>query len=244
MDPARDLHLGVAGLERDVLAVDGEEVAAEAEGEVHDRRRRRAQAPAEAVAVVRRQLGGERLEVVPRQGLAGRHLDAGGLEGVDVGEHDVRLHQRRCGDDRPVGVGDGLPDAFGDVGHQLLAEVRREIGEIALFGEAHDVGRLVVDDVGRRAAGELGDELVVDVVPAALAQLDLDVRVGLVPGGDDLVDGGDGRLLEGEALEREAHALAGRARRCRRRRSSPRRVPRRRCRRDGPGSCHAGCSLF
>ena len=188
VDPARHLHLGVAGLERDVLAVDGEEVAAEAEGEVHDRRRRRAQAPAEAVAIVRRQLGGERLEVVPCQRLARGHLDAGRLEGVDVGEHDVRLHQRRCGDDRPVGVGDGLPHAFGDVGHQLLAEVRREIGEIALLGEAHDVGRLVVDDVGRGAPGELGDELVVDVVPAALAQLDLDLRVGLVPGGDDLVD--------------------------------------------------------
>ena len=116
VDSARDFHLGVAGLERDVLPVDGEEVAAEAEGEVHDRRRRRAQAPAEAEAIVRRQLGGERLEVVPRQGLARRHLDAGGLEGVDVGEHDVGLHQRRRGDDRPVRVGDGLPDAFGDVG--------------------------------------------------------------------------------------------------------------------------------
>ena len=231
--------------------VDGEEVAAETEGEVHDRRRRRAQAPAEAVTIVRRQLGGKRLEVVPCQRLAGRDLDAGRLEGVGVGEHDVRLHQRRCGDDRPIGVGDGLPDAFGDVGYQLLAEIRREVGEIALLGEAHDVGGLVVDDVGRGTAGELGDELVVDVFPAALAQLDLDVRIGFVPCGDDGVGRGDRRLLEGEALERERDALAGGARRCRgcdRRGGECRDAD---ARGDGPGSCSChvlllvlGCRVF
>jgi hypothetical protein len=64
-----------------------------------------------------------------------------------------------------------------------------------------------VDDVGRVAAFEGGDELVVDVVPAALDVGDLDVRVGLVPLLDQLLVGRDRLLLPGEAEEVELDGL-------------------------------------
>ena len=48
----------------------------------------------------------------------------------------------------------------------------RQVGEVALLGEAGDVGGLVVDDVRRGAAGELRHQLVVHRV-----RVDLDVLV-------------------------------------------------------------------
>ena len=84
--------------------------------------------------------------------------------------------------------GHRLPDAVGHVALQVLAQVRvRGRRGSPAAAKPDDVGRLVVDDVGRGAALELGDQLVVDVVPAALHELHLDVGVGRVPGVDDLL---------------------------------------------------------
>ena len=208
MDAFGDGEFVVAHLDRDVVAFTGEERPVEAQGEVHDGGGRLLHAPAGAVGALGGEFGGERLEGVPGEGLARGDLDARVGERVGVHEDHIGLQQGGGGDHGAVGGGDGLPDVLGDRAGDLLAQVRAQVGQVTLLGEAHDVGGLVVDDVGRGAALELGDELVVDVVPAALDEFHHRAGVGLVPGGDDVLRRGDGRVLEGQGLELEGGPVA------------------------------------
>lgn len=62
-----------------------------------------------------------------------------------------------------------------DAGLEILREVRPEVGQVALLGEAGHVTGLVVMVRGVLAL-ELGDQLVVDAVPGRLRQHDVGVR--------------------------------------------------------------------
>ena len=126
--------------------------------------------------------------------------DMGQVKGED--SPIERIVTERTNDD-----GDRVEDALGDVRPALLRHVFAEVGEVAVARERNDARGFVVDDVGGSAAVELGDELVVDAVPACGDDLDLDVGVVGVPLVDDLLGHLDGARLVGERLELQVDLL-------------------------------------